>query len=63
VTRVGYQSAASAPAFRPAVEAAGPQPAGTGRFRRPMDRRKTLTGAPPAGPANAGCRYLAAKTG
>jgi len=55
-----YQSAASAPAFRPVVKAAGPQPAWTGRFCRPVCRRRTLTGAPPVGPANAGCRYRAA---
>jgi len=36
--------AASAPAFRPVVKAARPQPAGTGWFCCPMYRRRTLTG-------------------
>jgi hypothetical protein len=38
------------------------RPAGTGRFCCPVYRRRTLTGARPAGPADAGCRYRAAKT-
>jgi hypothetical protein len=56
-----YQSAASAPAFRPAVKAARLRPARRGWFCCPVSWRKTLTGAPPAGPANARCRYLAAE--
>jgi hypothetical protein len=48
---------ASAPTFKPTVEAAGPQLASGGRFRRSMYRHRMKMGTP-TGEAGAGPRAL-----